>query len=134
MKQGKKPTKIPSLEAVKEEIQHWRSTRKKVRPMPEELWQSAAEVAREGKLGCVAKELGLNYTALKNRVCRQQSNNLPTTVQQSEFIQLGVEQLGIMGSCEVEVERACGSKLKMKFPPGTGINIMELWREFLQRP
>ncbi len=134
MKQSKKPTTTPSLKTVKQEIQHWRSTRQKARPMPEELWQSAAEVAKAGSLGCVAKELGLNYTALKNRVCRQQSSNLPEAVQQSEFIQLGVEQSGIMGSCEVELETAGGSKLKIKFRPGMGINIGELWRDFLRRP
>lgn len=133
MKQTTKPTVTPSLKAVKQEIQHWRNTRQKARPMPEELWQSAAEVARNSSLGRVAKELRLNYTALKNRVRRLQSNNLPAAVQETEFIELGVNELGIAGSCEVELETASGSKLKIKITPGMGINIGELWREFLQQ-
>ncbi len=129
-----KPSITPCLKSVKQAIAHWRSSRQKVKPMPEELWQSAAEVARSSLVGKVAKELGLNYTALKNRVGQQQSKKSPAVVQETEFIELGVKELGIAGSCEVEIEKTNGSKLKLKFTPGMGVNIGELWVKFLEQP
>lgn len=134
MRETTKPTIAQSLETIKQEVQYWRSTRQKVKPMPEELWQTAAQVARKSSVGKVAKQLGLNYTALKNRVARKKSKKLSPVIHETGFIELGTNQPpGIEASCEVELERACGSKLRIKFTPNMGINIAEIWRGFLQQ-
>lgn len=55
------------LEQARQQVEHWRQTRRKLGAMPEPLWLEAAAVAR--KLGAykVAHALGLNYRALKDR-------------------------------------------------------------------
>ena len=133
MKKPVKPTNTQTLKSIKQQIEHWRSTRHKVKPMPEELWQSAAEVARNSSVGKVAKQLGLNYTALKERVARKKSKKLSEVIHETGFIELGTNQPCIEASCEVELERACGSKLRIKFTPNMGVNIAEIWRRFLQQ-
>jgi hypothetical protein len=101
--------------------------------MPERLWQAAAELTRQYSANRIAQELRLNYRALKNRVNQQQHGNLSSAVQEAEFVELRVGQAGIRWGCEVELEKACGSKLKIRYTPGMGINVEQLWREFLQR-
>ena len=134
MKETTGPTVTQSLETVKRRIQCWRTAKRGRRAMPEELWQVAAGLTRQYSVNRVAQELRLNYTALKNRVSRQQRQTLPARVQEAEFVELKAGELGIEYGCEVELEKACGSKLKIKYTSGMGINIGELWRNFLRQP
>src|SRR5271157_3388647 len=52
-----------------ERVQHrfdlWRKTRKRCSPIPETLWSSAVELAREHGLHRTARTLRLNYYSLK---------------------------------------------------------------------
>jgi hypothetical protein len=54
-----------------ERVQHrfdlWRKTRKRCSPIPETLWSSAVELAREHGLHRTARALRLNYYSLKKR-------------------------------------------------------------------
>ncbi len=54
-----------------ERVQHrfdlWRKTRKRCSPIPETLWSSAVELAREHGLHRTAQTLRLNYYSLKKR-------------------------------------------------------------------
>ena len=58
----------PKLEAVRDQFERWRRTRKKHSPIPEALWDGAARVAAEFGVGAVAQALRLNHTDLKKRV------------------------------------------------------------------
>lgn len=98
--------------------------------MPEELWQAAAELAGQYSANRVAKELRLNHSALMRRV----KQSLSASGQEAEFIELkATADPGLLGSCEIEVEKACGSKLKIKCTDGMDSSTMAtLWHEFLQ--
>ena len=56
------------LEQVRGDIEDWRTSRAKLGPMPEALWENATIAARELGLYPVARALRLNYAALKQRV------------------------------------------------------------------
>ncbi len=55
------------LERVQHRFDLWRKTRKRCSPIPETLWSSAVELAREHGLHRTAQALRLNYYALKKR-------------------------------------------------------------------
>lgn len=55
------------LEQTRRSIEQWRQTRVKLGAMPAPLWEAAAAVARTLGAYRVARDLGLNYLALKQR-------------------------------------------------------------------
>jgi hypothetical protein len=55
------------IERVQQCFDLWRNTRKRCSPIPETLWSSAVELAREHGLNRTARTLRLNYYALKKR-------------------------------------------------------------------
>ena len=61
------PTPRPSLSEVKEQFKIWRRTRKSPRPIPEKLWAAAVSLTAKHSISQIAKELVLDYCALKKR-------------------------------------------------------------------
>lgn len=59
---------MPGLGRVLHRIERWRSTRRKVSPMPAELWAAAVSLAREHGVSMTSRVLGLSYRSLKNRM------------------------------------------------------------------
>src|SRR2546427_3558304 len=55
------------FEQVRHRFDFWRKTRKRCSPIPETLWSSAVELAREHGLHRTARTLRLNYYSLKKR-------------------------------------------------------------------
>ena len=55
------------IEAVRRRIDGWRRVRVKRSPMPKDLWEAAAELAREHGASLVARELGVGYATLRER-------------------------------------------------------------------
>jgi hypothetical protein len=46
------------LNQLSEQIERWRQTRKRRRPMPEQLWQAAARLSEQSSINQVSKALG----------------------------------------------------------------------------
>lgn len=61
-------SELTEIEGLRGRIEEWRQSQPKRRSMPEELWQEASTAARTLGAGRVARALGLNYEALKQRV------------------------------------------------------------------
>jgi hypothetical protein len=118
-----------TLTQLSEQIERWRQTRKSRRPMPEQLWQAAAELSKQSSINKVSKALGLNYTALKKRVYPQDKPvNAPAP---SPFIELGFEhQAAPVAECIVEMEDGCGAKMKMHFRGKTDLDLVQLGKAF----
>ncbi len=55
---------------VREGIEHWRKTRKKRAPMPEQLWVAAVELAQTHGINPISQALGVSYDSLKTRLTR----------------------------------------------------------------
>jgi hypothetical protein len=56
------------LNQLRRRIERWRWTRASRGPMPAELWTAATELAREFGAYRVARELGVGYGSLKDRL------------------------------------------------------------------
>lgn len=62
-------TEIPEdIAALRRRVEVWRRTRTKRSPMPDELWQEAARLAKTHGYRRVARALRANYDSLKAKV------------------------------------------------------------------
>ncbi len=94
-----------SLETVQHQFEQWRSERSSRRePIPEHLWQAAAELCRDHSISRVSRQLRLSYTELK----RQVSKDGPSA---GRFMEI---DLGLCaGQWQIECSRPDGSQLRM---------------------
>ena len=63
MEKQNQPTLQPTLEEVRDKFESWRKIKRNHRePIPKDLWQAAADLARKYSVNTVSKELHLSYT------------------------------------------------------------------------
>ncbi len=72
-------TVAPGLEELQRRFDNWRGAGDKGRRIPEALWQSATELAREIGVNPVVRALHLDYTRLKRRVTGQVASKTTTS-------------------------------------------------------
>ena len=123
------PAQDLTLDELAGQIERWRQTRKRRRPMPEPLWQAAASLSKKLSIQQVSKALGLNYGALKKRVYPQdQPVNKPKP---ATFIELGFEQqVTPIAECIVLMQDGCGAKMTMHFVGKTDVDLLALGKAF----
>jgi len=118
-----------------ERVQHrfdlWRKTRERCSPIPETLWSSAVELAREHGLHRTARALRLNYYSLKKRLssvddatCRPQ--------REATFVELLPPGVAGPSACTIEMENAQGGKMKIQLQglggPDLAVLINSFWK------
>ena len=59
---------LPEIKAVGARIERWRRSRRKLGPMPAELWHAAISLAKEHGVGPVARGLRVDHGGLKRRM------------------------------------------------------------------
>jgi hypothetical protein len=124
----------PGIVQLRVRVEHWRKTRKAIKPMPEELWLEAVGVAREHGVFAVCREIGLNYNALKARLRRERP---PVARPQSEFVELKLPVVASGGAplraVELELVRAGGDRMIMRLSVGETSEVVALARAFWSR-
>ena len=119
MVQKDSQTVMRSLEKVQHRFTAWRNVKRQGERIPEELWSSAAELAREIGINCVANALHLDYTKLKHRVNGPVASKTNTTLTTAEaasaphadrpaFVEFAVEAVSRRAESVVEFEGRCG--------------------------
>jgi hypothetical protein len=94
-----------TLKSVQQQFEAWRATRSSRRePIPESLWQAAAELCASHSVNKVCRHLHLSHARLKKRVCKE---NKPRT----DFIELDLHTLA--GQWKIECSRADGARLQI---------------------
>jgi hypothetical protein len=125
------------MKRLHERIETWRSTRKKLHPMPARLWCDAATLARELGVGPVVRVLGLNYQSLKRHMAAEGVFSESAEVSTGEFVELDrtqvLELAGARGPV-VELSDARGVRLTVRFAAGSALNLAELVEVFRGRP
>ncbi len=105
----------PALEALRGQFAAWRRERRPGQPIPEALWNSAAELARDMGVNPVVRALHLDYVRLKRRVTGEVTSKkqaLPTS-EEPTFVELAVDALSRGAQCVVEFEGR-GGKVTMR--------------------
>ena len=126
----------PVLEEAQRRFASWRSTGRKGRRIPEELWQVATLAAKELGVNPVSRAIGLDYTRLKRRVARSdgvspQTKTSPTTIGPT-FVELAMDTVTRIAECVVEFEGARG-KFTLRLAGHNPADVVAL-AEVLSRP
>ena len=120
-----------SIESPLEELQRqfdaWRSSRQTGRRIPETLWNSATELAREIGVNPVVRALHLDYTRLKRRVTGQNvsKTQVSPTPTRPAFLELAVDAVAPRPEWVVEFEGRSG-KVTMRLAGQDSVAIAAL--------
>jgi len=130
---GKAPLEIPAgMRRVYRRFERWRSLHRGRTPIPEGLWASAAEVAREHGVFRTAKALRLEYGKLK-----RMTEAAPATAQQATFLELmppqGVPFGPGLSECLVELEGPRG-KMRIQWKGNRAPDLASLSRVLWEPP
>ena len=118
------------LKQVQHRFELWRKTRKGRAPIPETLWVSAVELAREDGLHRTARALRLNYYALKKRFGLITAPGRPR--REATFVELLPPGVAGPSACSIEMENARGGKIKIQLQglggPDLAVLINSFWK------
>jgi hypothetical protein len=109
-------------EQLRQQVEHWRRTRQKRRPMPADLWGAATALAEEIGVYRVARTLSVDYASLQRRVAPA-GTVAPDAAELVEFraVQQPAANAGV--GHVIEVSRADGSRLVVRLAPGADFDI-----------
>jgi hypothetical protein len=118
------------LRELRGRIEHWRATRGSQGRMPEALWEAAAAAAKNHGVSRVASELKLGYAGLKRRMQgRAAGRSAPQLAAAPGFLEVSAAQLlapSPMAGTVIEYSRRDGSKLTVKLPTGSPLDVLAL--------
>ena len=121
------PEPIAQLQRQLDQI---RSTEPRGRKLPESVWQTAVELAREHGVYAVAHPLRLDYMGLKKRlggVTRPRRKARKPT-----FVELIAPPSAILRECLIEFESLRGGKVRIQWKaaaPPDWMSLLRAWRE-----
>ena len=93
-------------------IESWREARPNRGPMPAELWQEAALLARRHGINPVARALRLHYYSVKRALERAPRRN---EVSHPAFVEVSIcPPAAVPSGCLVEMERPDGARMKVQ--------------------
>jgi len=127
--------KRPSLEAVHEQFQQWRQTRKRRKPIPEKLWHAAVQLVGQHSVHRVSKTLRLNYTELKRRIEEKAKRKEGALfLEKSGFVELDVnEAISPRIEWTTEMETTAGTKIKITCRGSKGDDLVHVARVFVEK-
>ena len=130
MKRKDIPAASPNLGGVEKRFVHWRKSKSKREPIPQELWQAAVCLSSKHSIHEISRKLHLNYNALKQRISSTHSKSSGRVSEESgcTFVEVGIEKKILPESCVVELEDSKGMKMRMHL---SGLKaVLELARAF----
>lgn len=127
----KQTTPIPEpITRLQRQLEEFRRTRPRRTKLPESLWDTAAELARQYGVHAVAQPLRLDYMGLKKRLGEEASRQ--ATQPKPVFVELSAPPAGTRPACLIELESTRGSKLRIHWPAGTApdwAGLLRAWRD-----
>lgn len=134
---------IPAdLHELKARFETWRTNRKYVRePIPEELWNAAADFSRRYPPSLVGRVLKLDPSRLKKFLLKRPARTSTRKKPRTAFFQLpagivlpevGSPLPSIPTGCRLQIERPDGSRLTLTLPSLDLVSISRLCADFLR--
>lgn len=102
----------PQIESVRQRFERWRRNRKQRSPIPEELWASAADLARRYGLAKTARALGLDYYSLKDRIEAGDRQGWREVNARPAFVELVPHPTAAVSECTLELEDPRGARMR----------------------
>ena len=125
------------LDQVRFAFDRWRRQRGGKGRIPERLWDLATSAARTNGIGLVSRELGLDFTRLKERVAKWGCEPMAVApIPGDGFIDLGLvspaaEHQPSTG-CLVEIQKENGTLLRVRIGDGAFLDWQWIKDAFLQ--
>ena len=125
------------LDQVRFAFDRWRRQRGGKGRIPERLWDLATSAARTNGIGLVSREVGLDFTQLKERVAKGGCEPMAVAPFPGDgFIDLGLvspaaEQQPSTG-CLVEIQKENGTLLRVRIGDGAFLDWQWIKDAFLQ--
>ncbi len=118
------------LKQLRRRIERWRWTRIKRSPMPAKLWAEATELGRELGTYRVARELGIGYESLRDRL----GDDAGAGSQRAQpFVEINTASLFASSAAtrgEVELSDASGVKVVIRLGAGQSVDVPALLAAF----
>lgn len=125
-------TALSRLDEVKQQFAHWRQTRAKRGPIPEGLWEAAADLVGEYTPYQVVKGLRVNDRELRKRIAKRSDRRQGGGVgPPAQFVEIGLPlpAPGAGGEYTLELEGTSGRRLRLR---GTGkLDVAGLVQAFM---
>jgi hypothetical protein len=120
------------IEQFRNRLELWRREHRGRRPLPEELWSEAAQLAQQYGVYRTAKVLRLSYQSLKQHLPADIDRRAKRKKTTTKFLEL-LPLSSALPECNVEFENGRGAKMKIQLK-GTAMselpNLTRLfWRE-----
>lgn len=131
MSRRKSASPIPEPSAqLQRQLDQFRGSHAPRTRLPESLWQSAVELARQHGLYLVAHPLRLDYMQLKKRLGGVVK--APRQVGSPAFVELISSHSAMMSECVVEFESPMGGKMRIQWK-GSSVSdwssLLRAWRK-----
>ena len=127
----KSASPIPEpIAQLQRQFDEFRSTRPRRARLPEPLWQSAVELARQHGLYSVAHPLRLDYVQLKKRLGGVGLSRKKAA--KPAFVELIASHPATMSECVIEFESSIGSKMRIQWKGSSTpdwASLLRAWRE-----
>ncbi len=117
-----------ATDELREQLYKWRKSHRPPTPLPQELWDRAAELATELGLWKTARALRLDYAALKRRIDTRISKRPLSPVPQ--FVELFAPLSGQIAECILDVESVRGARLRVEMKNVAASGLASIIREF----
>ncbi len=115
---------------LQRQLDQFRSTRSQRTKLPEALWQSAVELARQHGVYAVAHPLRLDYMGLKRRLGGVPSRRRKAA--KPAFVELITPHPATLEDCIIEFESAGGGKMRIHWKaaaPPDWAGLLRAWRD-----
>ena len=125
------------LDQVRFAFDRWRRQRGGKGRIPERLWDLATSAARTNGIGLVSRELGLDFTRLKERVAKEGCEPMAEFPFPGDgFIDLGLVSPAAKHQpstgCLVEIQKENGTLLRVRIGDGAFLDWQWIKDAFLQ--
>jgi hypothetical protein len=103
-----------ALEELKNQFECYRKNKSYNRePIPKQLWQAAADLAKKHSISTVSKTLGLRYASLKEQIYGPPISKNKLKEKPPSFIELKHSQLLSEMPVTVDIENKTGARMRI---------------------
>jgi hypothetical protein len=126
---------VPIPEAIAQlqrQFDQFRSAQPHRAKIPEALWQTAVELARQHGLYAVAHPLRLDYGGLKRRLAEGREVSEKKTASSPGFVEWIATHAGAAAECVIEFESESGGKMRIQWKGSDApdwLSLLRAWRE-----